>query len=93
MLYHIANVLQRLEIVGVYGAELHNLVIHLQTLQREEKWKTRLEVKCASGVPYPSVPNSMPRSRACFLQGTTASAKQNSRGFRHLIQERGVLDN
>ena len=82
VLHHTADVLQRLEVLGVYGAKLHNLIIHLQTLKEEEKWKTRLEVKRASGVLYPSIPSLMSRARACSLQGTMAGPKQRGQGLR-----------
>lgn len=41
MLHHTANVVQRLEVLGVHRAKLHNLIIHLQTLKREEEMKTK----------------------------------------------------
>lgn len=37
VLDHSANVLQRLEVLGVHRAKLHYLVSHLQTLKREGK--------------------------------------------------------
>lgn len=56
VLHHAADVLQRLEVLGVHGAELHDLIIHLQALKKDEEWRARLEVKRASGALYPSTP-------------------------------------
>lgn len=36
MLHHAANILQRLEVLGVHRAKLHNFIIHLQALKTGE---------------------------------------------------------
>lgn len=90
VLHHAADVLQRLEVLGVHRAELHNFVIHLQALKTGENQKPSKRWNAFLVIFTAHNPTQWQGQELGFYKERMANSEQEGQRFRPLIQERSV---